>query len=90
MRFSKLILISAAAFTLSACATSQPAMQAGSTHFGDAVRHNMSAQAVAPTDKQKADTFIPPNSKRRRLAIDTYEAGETEDPRELMTTGGDE
>lgn len=64
---------------LGGCASSAPADTA-SLHasFGNATAHNTSAQSVAPTERQKADTYIPPNAARQRLAVETYEAGEVE------------
>ena len=80
------ILPALSLMALSACATTQPALQSGSPEFGDAVRHNIAAHAVAPTDEQKADTFIPADATRRAKARENYRNGETPDPIPLITT----
>lgn len=82
----KFIIPTLSLFALSACATTQPALQNGSSEFGDAVRHNIAAQAVAPTAKQKADTFIPADATKRAKARENYRNGETPEPTPLVTT----
>lgn len=72
--------------SLSACATTQPAMQSGSSEFGNAVRQNIAAHAVAPTAKQKADTYIPADATRRAKARENYRKGETPEPQPITTT----
>lgn len=72
---------------LSACAT-KPALDAHTEHFGSAVAQNIAAQRVAPTPEQKANTFIPPNRARQKLAREAYEAGETPDTVKVGTTDG--
>lgn len=74
---------------LSACASS-PALDARTEHFGNAVAHNIEAQRVAPTPEQKANTFIPPNRARQKLAREAYEKGETPNPIQVGTTNDDE
>lgn len=81
-----LLIIGLAALTLSACATTQPAMNAHSPTFGQAVAHNKSAQFVAPTPTQKADTFIPANRARKALARKNYQEDTVEKPEPLTTT----
>ena len=71
---------------LSACATTQPALQSGSSEFGDAVRHNIAAHAVTPTAEQKADTFIPADPTKRAKARENYRNGVTPEPTPLITT----
>lgn len=75
--------ISIAAFvSLAGCATSQPALQGQlSAHLGAAVQANMAAHAVAPTARQKADTFIPANPARTALTRTEYEEGKTAKPK---------
>lgn len=64
---------------LGGCAVAAKDGSAGlDSQFGDAVRANRAAQFVAPSPEQKANTFIPPNAARQRLAVETYEAGEVE------------
>ena len=74
-----LLVTAGAAAVLGACASTADAHTAGlDAGFGEAVRHNIAAQAVAPTEQQKANRYIPPNTQRQRLAVETYEAGEVE------------
>jgi len=72
--------------TLSACATTKPALQTGSAEFGNAVRHNIAVQAVAPTPEQKANTFIPADATKRAKARENYRKGETAEPQPITTT----
>ena len=65
---------------LSACATTQPALDAHSSTFGQATAQNIAAQRVEPTPEQKANTFISPNLARQKAARQAYEAGETAEP----------
>lgn len=74
---------------LSACA-STPALDSRTDHFGSAVAHNIEAQRVAPTPEQKANTFIPPNRARQKLAREAYEKGETPDPIQVGTTNDED
>lgn len=71
---------------LSACATTQPALNNGSSEFGKAVRHNIAAHAIEPTAEQKANTFIPADATRRAKARENYRKGETPDPQPITTT----
>ena len=81
----KLLIPALSLLALSACATTQPALQSGSSEFGNAVRHNIAAHAVAPTAEQKADTFIPADAIKRAKARENYRNGETPDPTPLIT-----
>lgn len=85
MRYNKLLMSVSAALALSACATNS-SLDREAANFGEAVKANMSAQAVAPTAKQKEDTFIPANNARRQLAREAYEADEVEEPKDLVTS----
>jgi len=58
---------------LSSCATTRPAASSETPSFGKAVSVNLAAQIVAPTEAQKADTYIPANRTRRELAYEAYE-----------------
>lgn len=82
----KFIIPSLSLIALSACATTQPAMKSGSSEFGNAVRHNIAAQTVAPTAEQKANTFIPADATKRAKARENYRNGETPDPQTITTT----
>jgi len=82
----KLIITSISLLALSACATTQPAVKSGSSEFGVAVRHNIAAQAVAPTAEQKANTFIPADATKRAKARENYRKGETPEPQPITTT----
>lgn len=74
------------ALSLSACATTRPAASSDTPSFGKAVRANLTAQIVAPTDTQKADTYIPANRARRELARENYETDTLEPLPESVTT----
>lgn len=74
---------------LSACATTKPATASAAPSFGKAVTANLNAQKVAPSAKQKADTFIPANRARRELARQAYEENTLEELPELGTTDVD-
>ena len=82
----KLIISILSLIALSACATTQPATQSGSSEFGKAVRHNIAAQAIAPTAEQKANTFIPADATKRAKARENYRNGETPEPKPITTT----
>ena len=71
---------------LTGCASSTPALEARTSNFGDAIAQNIAAQRVAPTAKQKADTFIPPNRERQKLARDAYETDTVKEPVSVTTT----
>ena len=83
----KTILISllTSAAILSGCAPTQPALSNGTDNFGAAIAHNISAQAIAPSEAQKANTHIPANPKRRAAARENYENGTTPDPKTTET-----
>ncbi len=78
---------------LSACASSPnisatastPALQSHTATFGQAVQHNTIAQHVAPTDAQKANTYIPANRDRRALAIKRYKEDDVEELQTIST-----
>lgn len=63
---------------LSACAVTYPPL-------GDAMTHNINAQAIAPSPEQKANTFIPADITRQKLARDAYKKGEVEELKTLRT-----
>ncbi len=76
-----------AAMSMSGCATTTPALEAHSSHFGDAIAQNIAAQRIAPTAKDKANTFIPPNRARQKAAREAYENGTVAEPVSVTTTG---
>jgi len=82
----KKIIAALSLLALSACATTQPAMKNSSSEFGQAVRHNIAVQAVAPTPEQKADTYIPADATKRAKARENYRKGETPEPQPITTT----
>ena len=82
------LIIPLAALALPACATTQPSMKAGTAGFGEAQAANIAAQAIAPSEAQKADTYIPANRARRALARKAYEDGEVKEPVSPVTTNG--
>jgi len=78
--------LAVAGFALTGCATAQPALNAHSSGFGDAVAQNIAAQRIAPTAKDKANTFIPPNQARQKAAREAYENGTVKEPIAVETT----
>lgn len=74
---------------LTGCASATPALDAHSPHFGKAVAQNIAAQRIAPTAKQKADTFIPPNRTRQKMAREAYETDTVKEPVSVTTTDED-
>lgn len=70
---------------LTGCATTQPAATHHSSEFGKAVRQNIAVQSVAPTAKQKADTYIPSDAAKRAKARENYRKGETPNPQPVTT-----
>jgi len=85
MRWNKIGIIGLG-FIFTGCASTTPALDVHTSKFGDATAANINAQRVAPTAKQKADTFIPPNRARKKLARDAYETGTVEEPVSVVTT----
>lgn len=84
----KLATLSLATLNLAACATTQPATSTRTESFGKAVSANLAAQIVAPTDAQKANTHIPANRARRKLAYDAYETDQVKKLPDAATTNG--
>lgn len=82
----KLILTTLSLIALSACATTKPTLKSGSSEFGNAVRQNIAAQAIAPTPEQKANTFIPADATKRAKARENYRNGTTAEPQPVRTT----
>jgi len=83
---TKIICFSLVVLSLSACQTAAPAMEPALTPtFGEAVRHNIAAMAVPPTETEKNDTYIPQDRAHRTRTIKAYREGTTPEP-ELMTT----
>lgn len=56
-----------------ACAVTPP------PPLGEAMTHNQNIQAIAPTAEQKANTYIPADRARQKLARDRYRKDEVED-----------
>ena len=73
---------------LGACQTAQPALEpALSDDLGSAVKANIAAMAIVPTEAQREDTFIPQDRARRDRAVRSYREGTTPEPRNLRTRG---
>ena len=96
MRHSKhtrLFTLTGAAWSvaLTGCATTAvkaPPGVAASANFGDAVRHNIEMQAVAPSETQKNDRVIPADPDRRRKALENYKNDEVPAPVVVNTAPG--
>ena len=83
------VIIGITTLMLSACQTAAPALEpALSTELGSAVKQNIAAMAVPPTEAEKSDTYIPQDRAQRARSIKAYREGTTAVP-ELMTTSGD-
>jgi len=84
MKIAKTPVIFLAAFTVltAGCTTSKPALEGQlDPNLGHAVNSNVQAQFVTPTDKQKADTFIPFDPARAALARKNYKENTVPTPR---------
>lgn len=64
----KKLLLIPSIMAMSACAVTQQPL-------GDAITHNTNIQAVAPSPEQKANTYIPADGQRQKLARDAYRKG---------------
>lgn len=84
------IAISAIALlVLGGCATAKPALDGRlDPTLGNAVKANADAHAVAPTSRQKADTYIPSDPSRAALARKNYRENTLEDPQVVNQSGG--
>jgi type IV pilus biogenesis protein CpaD/CtpE len=82
-----LTCLAAGACLFGGCATT--ASTHGITHsatFGDAVRQNITAQTVAPTDLQKNNTVIPVDPDKRALALKNYKENTVPEPSAVATS----
>ena len=77
----KIISLISVGSLLGACATTS----APSASFGKSVQHNTAVHAVAPTDVQKQNTFIPADRDRKALAKERYKKDEVEEPTPVNT-----
>jgi len=71
--------------TLSACATTRPALAGQHQSFGAANHANIAAHAIAPDPALKANTFIPADRERARAAREAYRKGEVKEPRPIRS-----
>ncbi len=70
---TSLTILAVFAALTTGCTTSKPVLKGQlDPMLGHAVQTNTDAQFVAPTDKQKADTFIPADPARAALARKNY------------------
>ena len=73
---------------LGGCTTVQPALEVRlDPNLGAAIRTNIQTQAVAPTAKQKANTYIPADPSRAALALKNYRDGNVEAPVPVNSSG---
>jgi len=70
---------------LTGCMSTKPALENHSSGLGDAIAHNITAQRIAPTAEDKANTFIPPNRARQKAAREAYENGTVPVPVNVST-----
>jgi len=77
-----------ALIVLAGCATTKPALEGSlDPNLGAAIRTNMQAQAVTPTAKQKANTYIPADPSRAALARKNYRENNVAAPVSVDTSG---
>ncbi len=91
MKVRAKVLGMASLLVLGACATApNPSTTATSEAFGSAVKHNIRVHAVAPTQEQKQNTYIPADRSRQDLARKRYREDDVEAPEGVNTseTGG--
>lgn len=83
-RITTIFCVTTIGFTLAGCATHKPVLQGQmSDDFGAAVSANIDAHAVAPTDAQKQNTFIPAHPARTSLARQKYRDNTVEEPKRI-------
>ncbi len=58
------------------------------TGFGNAIRHNMAAQIIAPEPRLATEPPAALDGRRSAGAIQRYEKGEVIEPEKLRTTEG--
>ena len=73
---------------VTACASTSPALSGRlDTQLGVSTKANIAAQAVAPTDKQKHDTYIPADPAREALARKNYRENTVQEPKRASSNG---
>ena len=88
MRIHHILALGVSALATTACQTASPALSpALHPDMGKATRTNIDAMAIAPTDAEASNTFIPFDRERRARAIEAYRKGKTPEP-EVMSTSG--
>ncbi len=74
---------------LGGCAMAKPALEGRlDAEFGSAIRANTQAHAIAPTPRQKADTYIPADPSRTALARKNYRENTVTEPQPINQNGG--
>ena len=73
---------------LTACTTATPALNGQlDTDLGTSVRANIAAMTIAPSAKQKANTYIPADPARAALARKHYREDKVEAPIPVNASG---
>lgn len=80
MKFVKPVFLLIIISTLSACATTRPALSGSHEIIGSANHANIAAHAIEPDPALKANTFIPADRERARAARAAYRNGEVKEP----------
>ena len=83
MKIQTKIGLVAIALMASACQTT---MDQPSEMFGASVKHNIKVQTIEPTEEQKQNTYIRPDSQRMAKARERYRKDDVEKPEDLQTT----
>ena len=85
----KIVCCGGALIVLAACQTAQPALTGQLDYdLGSAVKHNIEAQFVRPTDAQKANTYIPADPARAAMAHKKYQENTIEELENVNASGG--
>lgn len=85
----KIVTLLCGTALLGACSTARPALHGSHDGFGQAVKANIAAQAIAPSAEQKANTYIPANAARTAAARRNYREGTVPEPEPISTTQDD-
>ena len=84
----RLILVATPVLLLAACQTAAPAVEPElHAEWGSAVRHNIQAQAIVPTEAERNNRFIPSDRAVRTRALKNYREGTVPEPEPISTSG---
>ncbi len=88
MKHQTIFLLFGTLVFIGGCTTAKPALDGHlDANLGVAVRSNIQAHFVAPTPKQKADTYIPADPDRAALARKNYRDNNVKEPVPVNANG---